>query len=320
MIELKGLQGKNASVIKHMRNRITLEQAEFDLSGAKIHAVRSVHLKLLREVGGALTQVRVIIGEALALLDNTGTLTGKYQARLTLGEALSELIATADTDPMLPLVGAETTKGSPTDFPQAGRVLPIAEIYARLQQLIGRSFPDAGIDQERNRGAALHRLVCQELGYADYADDGQFPDIKAEALEVKSERRASIPSPVSALVVTPLSSLDRSPFVRTSTATGFPCRNKASSSAFGSSPDSTHTRTRSASHLSSFSDAITSCDDFPSTRPRAYPKESIDSRLENMTSETSTCAPASTAFCRSARSLKLVLRPPVNSARRAQFA
>jgi hypothetical protein len=33
-----------------MRARIAQEQNEFDLSGAKIHAVRSVHLKLLREV------------------------------------------------------------------------------------------------------------------------------------------------------------------------------------------------------------------------------------------------------------------------------
>ena len=50
MDELRGLRGKNASVIKHMRSRIEQEQAEFDTSGAKIHAVRSVHLKLLREV------------------------------------------------------------------------------------------------------------------------------------------------------------------------------------------------------------------------------------------------------------------------------
>ncbi|MGH8805860.1 MAG: dynamin family protein, partial [Polaromonas sp.] len=48
MIELRGLRGKNVSVIKHMRSRIEQEQTEFDTSGAKIHAVRSVHLKLLR--------------------------------------------------------------------------------------------------------------------------------------------------------------------------------------------------------------------------------------------------------------------------------
>lgn len=50
MIELRGLRGKNISVIKHMRSRIEQEQSEFDTSGAKIQAVRSVHLKLLREV------------------------------------------------------------------------------------------------------------------------------------------------------------------------------------------------------------------------------------------------------------------------------
>ena len=54
MMELTGLQGKNASVIKHMRSRIAQEQAEFDLGGAKIHAVRSVHLKLLKEIFGIL--------------------------------------------------------------------------------------------------------------------------------------------------------------------------------------------------------------------------------------------------------------------------
>lgn len=50
MIELRGLRGKNVSVIKHMRSRIEQEQVEFNASGAKIQAVRSIHLKLLREV------------------------------------------------------------------------------------------------------------------------------------------------------------------------------------------------------------------------------------------------------------------------------
>ena len=50
MQELKSLMGKNSIVIKHMRIRISREQTEFDMGGAKIHAVRSVHLKLLRDV------------------------------------------------------------------------------------------------------------------------------------------------------------------------------------------------------------------------------------------------------------------------------
>ena len=50
MIELHGLRGKNSAVIKHMRARIEHEQADFYASGARIHAMRSVHLKQLREV------------------------------------------------------------------------------------------------------------------------------------------------------------------------------------------------------------------------------------------------------------------------------
>ncbi|HEX5806879.1 MAG TPA: dynamin family protein [Macromonas sp.] len=48
--ELEGLRGKNGTVIKQMRLRIEQEQGDFDSSGARIQAVRSVHLKLLKEV------------------------------------------------------------------------------------------------------------------------------------------------------------------------------------------------------------------------------------------------------------------------------
>ena len=78
LIELKGLLGKNASVIKNMRSRISHEQAEFDQGGAKIHAVRSVHLKLLREVFGILSS-KVLKAEMAQL---TETLT---QRGLKLG-------------------------------------------------------------------------------------------------------------------------------------------------------------------------------------------------------------------------------------------
>ena len=48
--ELEGLRGKNAGTIKQMRLRIEQEQADFDASGAKIQAVRSVHLRLLKDL------------------------------------------------------------------------------------------------------------------------------------------------------------------------------------------------------------------------------------------------------------------------------
>ncbi|MFV0680354.1 dynamin family protein [Ottowia sp.] len=50
VLELKGLRGKNHSVIRHMRSRIEREKSDFDRSAASVLAVRSVHMKLLREV------------------------------------------------------------------------------------------------------------------------------------------------------------------------------------------------------------------------------------------------------------------------------
>ena len=82
MMELKGLQGKNASVIKHMRTRIAQEQSEFDLSGAKIHAVRSVHLKLLREVFDSLsgTTLKTEMAQLNAALHQKGLKLGVKKA------------------------------------------------------------------------------------------------------------------------------------------------------------------------------------------------------------------------------------------------
>ena len=50
MLELRSLRGKNVSVIRAMRHRIEQEQHEFETSTAKIYAVRSVHVKLMRDV------------------------------------------------------------------------------------------------------------------------------------------------------------------------------------------------------------------------------------------------------------------------------
>ncbi|MFT3777801.1 MAG: dynamin family protein [Ottowia sp.] len=49
-LELKGLRGKNHVVIRQMRLRVEQEKAEFDRSAASVLAVRTVHMKLLREV------------------------------------------------------------------------------------------------------------------------------------------------------------------------------------------------------------------------------------------------------------------------------
>lgn len=90
MIELRGLRGKNVSVIKHMRTRIEQEQTEFDQSGAKIHAVRSVHVKLLREIFNLLSTptLKAELAELTHALKQPGIKLGVKKA---YGQAFSRL-------------------------------------------------------------------------------------------------------------------------------------------------------------------------------------------------------------------------------------
>lgn len=142
-----------------------------------------------------ITGIKVVTGEVLASLDTTGTLTQKYQARLVPGDVQAELIATEDTDRLRCFV-LDTMDlsllASPIDYPVAGQLLSIKRIFKSLRGLLGKVFPDRGYDQERNRGAELHRLVCQGLGYSSYRDDGRFPDVKHQLLEVKLQTSPTI--------------------------------------------------------------------------------------------------------------------------------
>lgn len=90
MMELKGLQGKNVAVIKNMRSRISQEQVEFDLGGAKIHAVRSVHLKMLREVFSLLgpASLKKEMAHLTLLLQQKGLKLGVKRA---YGETFTQL-------------------------------------------------------------------------------------------------------------------------------------------------------------------------------------------------------------------------------------
>lgn len=140
--------------------------------------------------------VKVVPGAMLASLVRTGTLTQKCQARLDIGEKLTELVSPVDTENLL--FGLQP-KGLPTDFhnsptdnPTVESLLPIAEVFKRLGRLLGQAFADAGYDQERNRGGQMHRLVCRRLGYRRYEDDGQFPDIRNQLLEVKLQTSPTI--------------------------------------------------------------------------------------------------------------------------------
>jgi hypothetical protein len=144
---------------------------------------------------GVVIKVKVVDGQMLATLDTTGTITKKYQARLELGDTKRELVSASDTQSIQPFVkgGVKfSTLISSVDEPTAGMLLPITEIFERLSTLVGRTFDDPGTDQERNRGAALHKLVCKALGYSRHEDNGQFPDVRHQLLEVKLQTSPTI--------------------------------------------------------------------------------------------------------------------------------
>ena len=92
MDELRGLRGKNSAVINHMRTRIDQEQLEFNASGSKIYAVRSVHLKLLREVFNLLSTptLKVELTELTTSLKQPGIKLGVKKA---YGQTFSRLRA-----------------------------------------------------------------------------------------------------------------------------------------------------------------------------------------------------------------------------------
>jgi phosphoglycolate phosphatase-like HAD superfamily hydrolase len=80
--ELEGLRGKNVGVIKQMRLRIEQEQADFDASGAKIQAVRSVHLRLLKDLFALLsaTHLKTEVAELARALKQPGIKLGVKRA------------------------------------------------------------------------------------------------------------------------------------------------------------------------------------------------------------------------------------------------
>lgn len=96
--ELDGLRGKNAGVIKQMRLRIEQEQADFDASGAKIQAVRSVHLRLLKDLFALLSpsHLRAEVSTLTKQLKSPGIKLGVRRAYDHTFDRLREDIARAD--------------------------------------------------------------------------------------------------------------------------------------------------------------------------------------------------------------------------------
>ena len=97
--ELEGLRGKNIGVIKQMRLRIEQEQADFDASGAKIQAVRSVHLRLLKDLFALLDHghLRKRVSELAHALKQPGIKLGVRRAYSHTFKRLSADLTQAET-------------------------------------------------------------------------------------------------------------------------------------------------------------------------------------------------------------------------------
>ena len=113
------------------------------------------------------TGVRVITGEVLARLDPTGTLTKKYQAKSREPVTASVLVTLSDAFSVHETIGKLPNRSLALNEIDRRRVtldfnrfLPIADLYKEVLKLVGKRLSDPGVDQERNRGAALHRAVC----------------------------------------------------------------------------------------------------------------------------------------------------------------
>jgi hypothetical protein len=140
-----------------------------------------------------------VAGETLAELDTTGTLTGKYQAKSREPVTTSHLLSQSDSYPVLQTI-AKLPNRSLALKERTGRVLtidfskflPVVDLYQRLLTLVGERLTDPGLDQERNRGAALHRAVCDALGLSDSCDTGACPDITEQLLEIKLQTAPTI--------------------------------------------------------------------------------------------------------------------------------
>lgn len=153
---------------------------------------RYVFLKVNDE--DIVTNVKVITGDQLAAYDRTGTLTTKYQATMRSYPS-SVLFSNADTPRIQMWIHPPHKKLSdvyPNKYPSSDELLPISEIYRRLLPIVGQRINYIDAIQERNRGAALHALICHLLGYSVYDDDGSYPDIANQLLEIKLQTSPTI--------------------------------------------------------------------------------------------------------------------------------
>ncbi len=184
--------GQNFDVYSQKSNNLQIWNEEITLSR------RYVLIKIDSE--DFIEMVKVVNGNELEILDTTGKLTQKYQANYRFPHTSTyNLLSSSDTDNFLelsrqfnPITAFISPSPYPSAYPSAATLLPIADVYEQLKNIVGTEIPTLGHAQERNHGALLHQLVCEFLGYSTYHDDGKFPDVKNQLIEVKLQTSPTV--------------------------------------------------------------------------------------------------------------------------------
>lgn len=138
--------------------------------------------------------VKVIDGDELKRLDSTGALTTKYQARIQKDQTQHT------TNDSLDAVYEELEKAlseipnySSFDDPDPITLLAIDSLYGFIREKIrGKRIHTDNFVQERTIADQAAALISDLLGYSDYHDDGQFPDLKNQLLEIKLQMSPTI--------------------------------------------------------------------------------------------------------------------------------
>ena len=177
--------GQNFDVYTQKSLNVQIWNEEVDLSR------RYVFLRA--DENDTITNVKVITGDILVQYDRTGTLTQKFQARMqAYAENICSRHDTRTVDTWIIEDNSSLARVSPTAFPRRNQLLRITEIYRRLLPMVGRNISYLDAVQERNRGAELHAMICDHLGYSYFDDDGTYPDIANQLLEIKLQTSPTI--------------------------------------------------------------------------------------------------------------------------------
>lgn len=139
------------------------------------------------------TKIKIIHGSELIKLDTTNKLTIKYQARVP---DFLNCHYTDDNEKLIPFLTSKLnidfSHSSTMDDPNKDSLLPISVLYNSLLSIKNKKIQFESYTKERTLADLAQEIVATQLGYNMIHDDGQYPDIKHQLLEIKLQMTSTI--------------------------------------------------------------------------------------------------------------------------------